>query len=255
MPDTGELGIICPQCGAGNDVRRHFCRRCGSQLALAPTVRTPWYRRLFPRRQGPAAGDRRAPAREATLGSLLRTFVLTILAVVLVAGLVGYAVLPGFRQAVDHRAGQTITELRRLISNPNYVQVHPVSTVASSAIAGHPAEYAADLIDNDYWAADMARDHQPTLMFTFDGKTDLDALVITSGAAADFARLARPKTVQIIYSDGTGQELTLQDDPKPIAYYIYARQVTSMTMKITSVYPVAGTSQVAVAEVEFRKLK
>jgi type II secretory pathway pseudopilin PulG len=219
------------------------------------TRRVPWYRRLLPRRRAAAAGERHAPVRTASAGSLVRTFLLTVLVVLLVGGLLAYATVPNLRQAVNRQVDAGITQLRHQLG-AGFVQVHAVGVTATSELTGHPAKFAADLINNDYWAADTARDPQPTLVFSFDGRTDLDFLVITSGASGgDFARLARPKTVQLVYSDGTGETLTLKDDPKPVTYNVHARRVTSMGLKVMSVYPVSGNTAVGLTEVEFSHLK
>lgn len=178
---------------------------------------------------------------------------MTILLVTLLGGMLPYLAVPGFRQTVN-RIGIGVTDLRRLI-NPSYVQIHPVTTTASSEATGHPASYLTDLISNDYWAADLARDPQPTWTFTFDGPTNLDALVVTNGAAgADYSQLARPKTLEISYSDGTGEQVTLKDDPHDTTYDIYARGVTSMTVKVVSVYPGSGNTSVGLAEIGIRTL-
>ena len=249
-----ESGVFCSRCGVPNDTRRHFCRRCGAPLAVLGPVRTPWYRRLLPRRRDPAAGERpRGPS--ISFGSFLRRFVVTVLLVAVVGGLLAYAGLPGFRNDVNRRIDMATTGLRSRLLSRGYTAVRPEGVRASSELPGHPAGYAADLIKNDYWAADTGRDPHPTLEFTFDGKTDLDALLITSGASGtDFAALARPKTVQLTYSDGRSQQLTLKDDPTPTTYTVYARGTTVVSMQITSVYPVSGSRAVAIAEVEFYRL-
>jgi hypothetical protein len=187
-------------------------------------------------------------------GSLRRTLV-TMLTVVLVGGILAYTLVPGLRQAVNLRIDLAVTQVR-LTLHPTYVPVHAVSTAVSSEIAGYPASFLTDNVNNDYWAADVSRDPQPEMVITFDGKTDLDALVITSGAnGPDFSRYARPKTIQIAYSDGTGETVTLRDDWNSVAYHVHARQVTSMTVRITSVYPVADSTDVAMAEIEFQRLQ
>jgi len=253
--EVQESGIYCSRCGTGNDLRRHFCRRCGAPLAQAAPTRVPWYRRLFPSRQPAMAGDRHAPTRPVSAGSLIRSFLATLLIVLVAGGALAYALVPNFRQAVNTRVDTTATQVRRLFG-AGLVEVHPVTTRGSSELTGHPARFAGDLINNDYWAADVARDPQPTLVFTFDGKTDLDYLLVTTGAtAADYARLARPRTIQLVYSDGTGETLTLQDDPKPTQYSVHARQVGSVAMRVTSVYPTGGSTSVAITEVEFYHLK
>jgi ribosomal protein L37E len=250
-----EVGVFCTRCGMSNDTHRHFCRRCGAPLVQTVAPRVPWYRRIMPRRQAPVAGERHAPVRTVTFGSLLRTFLVTMLVVLLAGGLLAYAAVPTFRQAVNARVDTLATQARRQLG-AGIVEVHPVGARASSELSGHPARFAADLINNDYWAADVARDHQPTLVVSFDGPTDLDYLLVMSGAPGqDYARLARPRSVQLVYSDGTGEQITLRDDPKPTQYTIHARGVTTVSVRVDSVYPVAGTSSVALTEMEFYHLR
>ena len=183
---------------------------------------------------------------------------MTLLIVLLAGGALVFATVPAFRQELGRRADILFTNVRRAV-NPGVVEVHPTGARASSELSGHPARFAADLVRNDYWAADMARDHEPTLVFSFDGPTDLDNMVFTSGASgpagSEYAQTARPKTIELVYSDGTGDTVTLQDVPAATTYSIHARQTTSVTMRVTSVYPVTGTAVVAITEVEFFHLK
>jgi len=254
VPDVNEVGTYCSRCGAGNDVRRHFCRRCGEPLMRGAVAnRQSWWQRWLQRRREADAGDR--PFRdETTFGSLVRTFLVTMLLVVAIGGIFAYLALPGFRAAVNREVDIAVTDLRRLI-NPSWVQVHPVTTSVSSEVTGHPGQLATDLINNDYWAADLSRDPQPTLTVTFDGATDLDAIVVTGGAVKpDYDRLARPKVLQISYSDGTGEQVKLNDTPQATAYVIHARGVTSMTVRVVSVFPGQGSSEVALTEIEFQRL-
>ena len=259
-PPADETGVTCASCGAGNDLRRHFCRRCGAVLARPSPGRLPWYRRLFARRPpAPGTAPTAAPTRAVrppgpTPGRVLRTFLLTVAGALLLVTLLAYAVSPGFRLAADHRVAGAVTEVRRLL-NPNYERVRPPTAVASSQVSEHPGQFANDLVSNDYWAADLARDPQPTLVLTFSGPTNLDYALFTSGApGADHARLGRPRTVQITYSDGTGESLTLHDDQKPIGVNLHGHQVTSTTLKITGAYPGSGSTAVALTEVEFFRL-
>jgi hypothetical protein len=219
-------------------------------------VRTPWYRRLFKPRQPAAAGERHATpgAERASAGSLVRRFLLAALTVVVAGGLLAYATVPSFHRRVNQVASSIRTEIERAI-NPTFVPVRPVQTTASSELAGHPASLATDLVSNDYWAASRTRDPQPTLAVTFARPTDLDNMLVRTGAGPDYARLGRPRTVQVTYSDGTGQLLTLKDDPKPTDYPIHARNVTSLTIQITSVYPAGQSPAVGIAEVEFFRLQ
>jgi hypothetical protein len=252
VPEVNEVGIFCSTCGVGNDVRRHFCRRCGMPLMRTETNRVPWWRRWFPERH--ASAEEPPFREETTFGSLVRTFLLTMLLVVVLGGIFAYLALPGFRQSVNREIDIGWTDLRRLV-NPGWIQVTPATTNVSSEIGGHPGKLATDLVNNDYWAADLTRDQQPTLTVTFNGATDLDALVVTNGApAADFSNLARARTLQITYSDGTGEQVTLKDVPQATAYTIHARHVTSMTVRFVNVYPGSASNSLALAEIEFRRL-
>jgi hypothetical protein len=180
--------------------------------------------------------------------------VLATLAAVVAGSVLVYTAVPGVHRRVSQGASSVSTEIRRAI-NPTNVPVRPVQTTASSELAGHPAAFTTDLVSNDYWAADTARDPQPTLAFKFAGPMDLDTILVRSGAGPDYARLARPRTVQVTYSDGTGQLLTLKDDPQPSSYGIHARQVTSLTLQITGVYPAKQSKAVAIAEVELFRVE
>jgi hypothetical protein len=251
--------LICGQCGAGNRPERHFCRRCGASLAEAMVAQThtPWYRRLLPARQAPQApqaGDRRQARSGVGTGALVRSFLAAMVLVVLVGGLLAYAALPGVRSGLNRRLDAVSTEVRRQLG-ANYQPVRPSQTTASSQLSGHPGPLASDLVSNDYWAADTARDPQPTLNFTFASPTDLDYVLVTPGAAgADYARMARPRTVELVYSDGSGEQLVLKDDPKATGYVIHARQVRSVSMRIADVYPTSQSTTVAIVEVEFFRL-
>jgi hypothetical protein len=171
-----------------------------------------------------------------------------------IGGVLAYSAVPGVHRRVSQGASSISTEMRRAI-DPTNVPVRPIQTTASSELAGHPAAFTTDLVSNDYWAADTARDPQPTLAFKFAGPTDLDNVLVRSGAGPDYARLARPRTVQVTYSDVTGQLLTLKDGPQATSYGIHARQVSSLTLQITGVYPAPQSKAVAIAEVELFRLE
>jgi hypothetical protein len=112
-----------------------------------------------------------------------------------------------------------------------------------------------DLLKPTYWAANTATDKQPVLTLTFSSPVDLDRILVTSGAAQDFATLARPKDVHLVFSDKSTTNLTLTDDPNPQAWDISAKQVTSVEIHILSTYPSAQSTDVAIDEVEFFKLE
>lgn len=244
--------LICGNCGAGNSPERHFCQRCGANLSAAVVVKAPWYRKILPARKPVVAGTRpsSAPTERAWGTALFRVIALGVVAVVVLA----YVVVPPLRTGVNNSVGSIYAAAHRHFQPTVYPQ-HPLSASASSAIATHPAGLTIDGIKDSYWAANTTTDKQPALKLTFSGPTDIDTILITSGAAASFTTLARPKTVHIVFSDKTTADLTLKDDPNPQSYDLTARQVTFMDIHITSTYPSAQSPDVAINEVELFNIK
>ncbi len=244
--------LICGNCGAGNSPERHFCQRCGSNLTAAVVVKTPWYRKLLPARRLPAAGTRpsSAPTERAWGSALVRVIALGVVVAVVLA----YAAVPPLRARVNNSVASIYASAHRHFQ-PTVDPVRPLDATASSALATHPARLTIDEVKESYWAANTASDKQPWLRLTFSGPVDIDKMLITSGAANDFATLARPKAVHIVFSDKTTADLTLKDDPTPQSYDLTARQVTSLEIHIVSVYPSAQSPDVALNEVELFNVK
>lgn len=245
--------LICGQCGAGNSPDRHFCQRCGANLSAAVVAKRPWYRRLFPARQPAEAGDRR-PINVSTGPSRTGTVVRWLAVGLVVILVLAYAVVPGVRTKVNGTVASAYTAARRHFS-PVYDAVRPDNATSSSAVSTHPARLTTDLLKPTYWAANTSTDKQPVLTLIFASPVDLDRILVTSGAAQDFATLARPKNVRLVFSDKSSITLTLKDDPNPETYDIMARHVTYVEIHILSTYPSAQSSDVAINEVEFFKLE
>jgi hypothetical protein len=120
-------------------------------------------------------------------------------------------------------------------------------------VAGHGAPLLIDLINTDYWAADLARDPQPQIKLTFAQPTDVDYLLLT-GAGTDSGRMARPKGVRLTYSNGISEELLVKDDAGAVGYEIHGYSVTWVTLQILSVYPSNQNTWVGLSELEFFRL-
>ena len=244
--------LICGRCGAGNSPERHFCQRCGANLAAAVVVKQPWWRRFFPARTAPAAGTRprEAPTERAWGSALFKVIALGLIVLVVLA----YVVISPLRTRVNSTVGSAYADIHRhFFGQPAYVRA--ASATASSEVATHPARLSLDLIKETYWAANTSTDKQPWLRLTFGGPVDLDGILLTTGAGNDYATFARPKDVQIIFSDKTSTRLTLKDDPNPIRYDVSARGITSVEIHILSIYPSVQSPDVAINEVEFFKIE
>ena len=244
--------VICGQCGAGNSPERHFCQRCGASLATAVVVKQSWWRKYFPARSAPVAGTRPkgAPVQRAWGTATFRIIALGVIAVVVL----GYIVVSPLRTRVNSSIQSAFVAAHRHFA-PTTSYVRPSGATASSQLSTHPARLSVDLITETYWAANTSTDKQPWLRLNFGGPVDIDGILLTSGAGNDYASLARPKQVQIVFSDKTTTQLTFKDDPKPSTYYVSAHNVTYVEIHILSVYPSAQSPDVAINEVEFFKIE
>jgi len=162
---------------------------------------------------------------------------------------------PGARKVVTDRAVSSIRDVERYFVVGEYVPVRPESAHGSSEALAHPAKNLLDA-NAGYWAADTAIDPQPVITLNFAQSTDLDYVEVTSGAGADFAKMGRPREVLITYLPGGASErLTLTDESKPVRHKLHGRQVSSMKLRIVSVYPTAESPVVAMSQLSFFTLK
>jgi ribosomal protein L40E len=244
--------LICGQCGAGNSPERHFCQRCGANLATAVVARTPWWRKILPARSAPTAGTRPrgAPVERAWGPAAFRIVALGVIAVVVLA----YFVVPPLHDRVNSMVASAYSAAHRHFA-PTTSYVRPSDAKASSQVSTHPARLAIDLIKETYWAANTSTDKQPWLRLSFGAPVDIDGILLTSGAGNDYASLARPKQVKLLFSDKTTADLTLKDDPNPTTYDVTAHGVTYVEIHILSVYPSAQSPDVAIDEVEFFRIQ
>jgi len=174
---------------------------------------------------------------------------------VIVLIVLAYAVVTPLRTRVNDGVGSLYANAHRHFL-PTTTAVRPSDATASSAVATHPARLTIDLITETYWAANTATDKQPWLRLVFGGPVDINTILITSGAGNDFATIARPKDVKIVFSDKSSMNLTLKDEPKAVSYDLGSLHHTTFAeIHILSVYPSAQSPDVAINEVEFFKVE
>lgn len=244
--------VICGQCGAGNSPDRHFCQRCGANLAAAVVVKAPWWRRFFPARTTTAAGTRpaHAPTERAWGSAFVRVVALGVIALLVLA----YIVVAPLHNKVNSTISSAYESAHRHFS-PTLTYVRPSDATASSQLQLHTARQSIDLIKETYWAANTATDKQPTLRIVFPTPVDFDQILLTSGAANDYATVGRPKDVSIVMSDKSSVRLTFKDVPDATTYDVTARGVTWIEIHILSIYATAQSPDVAINEVEFLRVQ
>ncbi len=199
-----------------------------------------------------AAGERpgkRGPSSGINVGAIVR-LVRNVVLVLIVVGAIAYGVFPPFRNAIDDRVNTAVQTVTGTVSRPTLV--HTTSVQASASIAGHGAAAAVDAFSNTYWAAPVSQGAHPVLTLGFASGTNISVVLFISGDAANFAAEPRPKEVQLTFSNGTKQTLTLADSAKPQQFDIDgATGITGLTVEIASVYPAASGKAVSLSDLEF----
>ena len=177
-------------------------------------------------------------------------FVLAVVGLLVAGSIVSYLASAGLRLGVDTHVVATVKAAKRESGWGNYGAIRPVRAAASSQVTDHGASLLIDLINTDYWAADTSGDPHPQATLTFPRPTDLDYLLVTSGAGPDFGRTGRPRAVRLTYSDGTSEDLVLKDDPRAVGYETHGYSVSWVSLRVLSVYPSRQNTWVAISELE-----
>lgn len=248
--------MICGQCGAGNKPARKFCRRCGHDLADAPVVKIPWWRRLFARRPKAAreAGSRpkmRRTGRPRRSPRQLLTL-LTIVGIVLGGGY--------FARGYVRGAGDMVIDRFKGVE-----PINPTGMTASSSQKGHGPGLARDGFDNTYWApASGGAGKGQHLTVKFAEPFRLVYILITPGVSGTdedaYLKASRPRELRLVLTsdDGSTRVKTIELDDKlgSDQFNVTGSNVTQVKLEIMSSYPgsVSG-SHTALAEVEFRARK
>ena len=189
---------------------------------------------------------------ERGFGWLLGTLVKLLVAAGIIGGPTAYIALPDVRETVNRTVTSLIESGRRTI----LPRVEPIragegGVSASSEIADHPAEFAADGTTR-YWAA-SPDDRQPALTVSLARTADLGAILFTAGAPGpEFETQPRPKDVLLTFRpSGARVSLTLTDDRAPQRREVDARGVREVVITVLTTHPSPRGNAVSLTEVEF----
>ncbi|MCU1491788.1 MAG: hypothetical protein JWM85_3193 [Acidimicrobiaceae bacterium] len=270
VPDLPQVAgpgdVFCPRCGQFNASSRVFCRRCGEQLDLLDTEES--YQRLTFRQRHwhrdveiVTVGKRPGRWGRVTTGQSAGRF--QRLSVRVGAVVIGALLLLSFLGPVAqplkdwfHRTWSSVLNKVDI----QYTQVFAIGANASSSAPNHLAGLAVDDAKNTWWqsAPNAKNGVGQTLTAVFAQKTPINRIGILSGAATQQTYLAntRPKEVLLTFSNGKRLREHLQDTQSFQHLVISETGITSVTMRILSVYPspTKGHS-VAVTELEFFERK
>ncbi len=258
--------LVCGECGEGNSPTRKFCSRCGSSLETAVKVKTPWWRRIIPKRkpktleagarpgQAGVKGKRKAPKFKTIFRNVRRVGAL----ILMLCGIL-YAIYTPFREGVNRRYTSAKNRVVSVLK-PQFTAVTPVRVDVSSQDPSAPDNDKSkifDLANNTFWQADP-NDPRPTVIVEFDHSTDLKKMIITSGDSAEFAKKARPRVIHILYSNDESQDITIEDKSEPQTITLkHSDNITALQMQVTEEIPVIGNpdAPMAITEIEFRVKK
>jgi len=142
-----------------------------------------------------------------------------------------------------HQTQSTLTQ--------RYVDVVPVSAIASSSAPGHAGSLAIDGIEQTYWLTGGGGTGA-TLTVRFAEPENISAVGILSGEpGASYRSQARPETIVLVASGRPPVTLSFDDTPSFQSHLVSLRHVRSVTALIRQVYPGQQGQAAALRELEF----
>lgn len=265
-PRKGDL--ICGECGEANAPARKFCSRCGTSLVHATVVKIRWWKRIFRRRpKHLMAGERpwqsgsgKKKKKRRNRQGLARVIaparrVISIALVVL--GLI-YGVYAPFRHWVNDKYTSGKDKVLSIV-RPEYdlVTAGPgtTSNEGTPVDAEHPALLATDLFKNTFWVSPPpSADFRPELDIGLTERVDLAKIIVHNGAAGDFQKFHRPKTLLFIFDNGNTFEAELKNTPDPQTITIKGGgDVQRFKIAVIDVYESIDGITMALTEIEFFK--
>lgn len=255
----GEL--VCGECGEGNNATRKFCGRCGTSLADAVVVKTPWWRKLLPRRGAKVRKSGERPRRRGRAGksrlglAFGATFKVLrrVVAIVLVLAGVAYGLFAPFRGWVNERAAEAKGAFERTFF-PTYAPVSAgEAPVASLGLPDHPPDDVVDGNWDTYWAAPIGV-AEPNVTVKFDRKVHLAYIIVHNGDSAAFKETYRAAKLHLVYSSGKTTDVNLADRPEPQTIELEdGEDVTGLEIHVVATYKSTTNSILAISEIEFHE--
>jgi hypothetical protein len=254
--------LICGDCGEGNVETRKFCSRCGASLVTAEKVKTPWWRKLLPRRGAKVrkSGDRPKPGGRGKTKTALavgKTFRLIrrIVTVALLLGGILYTVWSPFRGWVNQQYVAVQHQVELLI----FPQYAPVSATGVECTPETPpdsgCQAAVDGFSNTHWLAPVDA-APPVLVLRFDREVDLSRMILRNGAVDDFQGNHRARKLHLVFSTGKTSDVDLTDNPDPNQYDIANGDgATSVEIHVVDLFRSVDGTQLALSEIELFEKK
>lgn len=257
--------LICGDCGEGNQETRKFCSRCGASLTEAEVVKTPWWRKLLPRRGAkirksgdrPKRGGRGGKSKAGLLASNTFRLVRRIITIGLLVGGLLYGILPPFRGWVNQQYTTVKHKVEAMIF-PQYLPVSPVKGDFKCPAELPPNNGCAQVTDgftNTFWAASVPGP-EPVVVLTFGRTVDLKRVIVRNGARDDFQSNHRARKLHLVFSTGKTADVNLVDNPDPNTYDIANGEgASSVEIHVVELFQSVKGPNMAISEIELFERK
>jgi hypothetical protein len=253
--------LICGDCGEGNPETRKFCSRCGASLVEAERVKTPWWRKLLPRRgakvrKSGERSKRRGRGGKSFAGVIASNTFKTIRRIVTIALLIGgllYGVLPPFRGWVNTQFTTVKHKVEGMIF-PQYPPINPVKDNFKCPTEIQPnngCDKAIDGFFNTFWAAPV-QGPEPVLVLKFDHKAHLAKMIVHNGSKDDFTANFRAKKLHLVFNTGKTTDVNLIDNPEPNTYtFDNGEDASQVEIHVIEMFQSTKGTNLAISEIEF----
>lgn len=244
---------MCVECNTSNPDTRRFCRRCGASLVDIPDLEpapTPWWKFWVRFRSDPAGRhdpDKLEQGGMERFGSVfqaLSSFTKSLLAVVLVGGLV----LAAFNWGDVSKAGGDMK--RRLFPKPQYVPIFGLRDKHDTT------GMLVDLNKSNSWSSSKKSD---TFYIPFDSPVELYKMGVLLGVSSDeqkFRAGSRPRHLKLTAVRAGGnlyKEVPLKNSSGFQTFSFSTKgKITAITGEASGcIEPTQGDKYCSIREIEF----
>jgi hypothetical protein len=257
-------GVACSRCGTSNDPSRRFCGKCGlfigepsgnSPMRVDTADRRPWWQRWLRPRPGSERAARRAYRQSLPWPIRLRRVLIACVVVVL-----GVLYL--------HFVGRDpITWGRHVLADwrGTVVPVDGVTSAAvtqSAAVPNFPAQAATDKNSASAWATAFTGPTTPAsttcstaaapgaLLLTAPAQITLRAIMVQTGLTTpDRPQQWIPRALDLTFSDGSCQRITVNNVPDPQIVRIHAVKTNAVRLVIVAADRPQGSGALPLAAI------
>jgi hypothetical protein len=257
-------GIPCGRCGTSNEASRRFCGKCGlfigepsagDQLRADAVDRRPWWQRWLRPRPGSERAARAAYRRSLPWPVRLRRVLIALVVVVLALAylrFVGRDPLSWGRHVLADWRG-TVVAVDGVTSAP---------VTQSAAVPNFPAQAATDKNSASAWATAFIGPTAPAsatcstaavpgaLLLTAPEQITMRAIMIQTGLTTpDRTQQWVPRALDLTFSDGTCQRITVNNVLDPQIVRIHAVKTNAVRLVVIAADRPQGTGGLPLAAI------